>query len=242
MFWRLRAIIFFSLMAIISFFKFVILYPMWLCGARYSKLYFVAKIYSYCFIYLCAFICGIRYSVEGIEKLPSTEDGPYIVMANHQSFWENFFMQLIIPIHSWILKQELFEIPLFGLGLKMLDPISVDRATATSVMRIIKEGKAKIAQGLSLIIFPESTRIIPERNVRYKPSGAKLAIEAKVPVVLMAHNAGRFWPKGMWFKRSGSITVQILEVITPERIAKYEDARQLNDYIEKKINDAKNAL
>ena len=215
---------------------------MWLFKARYSRLYFVAKIYSYSFIYLCRFICGIKYKVKGFNKLPDAKDRPYIVMANHQSFWENFFMQIIIPIHSWILKKELFDIPLFGLGLKMLDPISIDRASSSSVMRIIKEGKMKLEQGLSLIIFPESTRIIPKRNVRYKPSGARLSMEANVPLVLIAHNAGHFWPKGVWFKHSGTIIVEILEVITPEQISKYQDARQLNEYIEKKINDAKNAL
>ncbi len=83
------------------------------------------RIFSYIFIYLAKFTCGINYEVIGREKLPQNSK-PYVVIANHQSFWENFFMQLIISKHSWIMKEELFDIPVFGRGLRMLDPIAIN--------------------------------------------------------------------------------------------------------------------
>jgi 1-acyl-sn-glycerol-3-phosphate acyltransferase len=94
---------------------------------------------------------------------------------------------------------------------------------------------------LSIIIFPEGTRIKPNRSVSFKPSAAKLAIESMVPIVLIAHNAGIFWPKGMWFKEYGTIKVKIIETITPSEI-KHHDVRSLTDYIQDKINTEKQIL
>ena len=71
--------------------------------------------------------------IEGQEILP--KDGkPYLALANHQSFWENFFMQLIIPKHSWVIKRELETIPIFGWGIKTVQPIAVDRNNNRSII------------------------------------------------------------------------------------------------------------
>jgi 1-acyl-sn-glycerol-3-phosphate acyltransferase len=183
-------------------------------------------------------IMDIKYEVQGLEKLPN---GPYLVLSNHQSFWENFFMQLIIPEHSWVIKKELFEIPVFGWGLRMVEPIAVDRSATASIVQILEEGKKKLQSGLSIVIFPEGTRVKPDRSVSFKPSAAKLALEAEVPVVLMAHNAGVLWPKGFWFQKSGTINVKIIETMMPGEIARY-DARSLTDYIQQRINTEKQVL
>jgi 1-acyl-sn-glycerol-3-phosphate acyltransferase len=181
---------------------------------------------------------GIKYEVEGLEKLPN---GPYLVLSNHQSFWENFFMQLIIPEHSWVIKKELFEIPVFGWGLRMVEPIAVDRSATASIVQILEEGQKKLQSGLSIVIFPEGTRVKPDRSVAFKPSAAKLALKAEVPVVLMAHNAGVLWPKGFWFQKSGTINVKIIESMMPSEIA-HHDARSLTEYIQERINAEKRTL
>jgi len=195
-------------------------------------------VFSYSFIWLVRVICGLKYNVSGLEKLPKE---PSIVLANHQSFWDNVFMQLIIPEHSWILKRELFKIPFFGWGLKMVDPIAVDRQDSLSVKQILREGQIKLQNGLWLIIFPESTRLKPDQITKFKPSAVKLASIAKVPIVLMAHNAGVYWPKGFWIKKSGTIQVKIIGVIQAASIEE-NDVRRITEQVQEVINAEKQIL
>ncbi len=241
MLWKIRVLSFYLILSIISIlFYFFICLPIHLLKSPYCIRYKIAEIFSYIFIYLAKIFCGINYKVIGQDKLP--KDGkPFLALANHQSFWENLFMQLIIPKHSWIIKKELFDMPLFGWGLRTVMPIAVDRANNISVNQILKEGAKKLKQGLSIVMFPEATRIKVDRNVKFKPSAAKLAINANVPMVLIAHNAGLYWPKGFWFKKPGTITVKILEIIPTKEYIKH-DARSLTEYIQERINKEKEIL
>jgi len=241
MIWRLRVLAFYTIISafVVSFFL-IFCIPIKLIGAPYSFRYKIGEVFSYIFIYLIRFICGIKFQVEGLELLPN--DGkPYLLLSNHQSFWENFFLQLIIPIHSWVIKEELLEIPLFGWGLDMVRPISINRNASTSVAQILREGKKKIDSGLSLIIFPEGGTVPVNKSVKFKASAAKLAKNTGVPVVLMVHNSGLMWPKGFWFKQPGTITVQVIECMSSEQIEAI-DVRELNAYIQEQINTAKNKL
>ena len=239
MFWRIRVLAFYSLLSIFTTIFFIICYiPITFFNINYNIRYGIGVVFSYVFIWLAKIVCGLRYNVTGLEKLPST---PSIVVSNHQSFWDQIFVQLIIPKHSWVLKKELFKIPLFGWGLRMVKPVAVDRNSNISVGQILKEGAEKITSGLWLIIFPESTRLRPDQTSKYKPSAAKLASVVKVPIVLMAHNAGVYWPKGFWIKKPGIIQVKIIDVIPVTEVEKH-DARELTDQMEQIINREKKIL
>jgi 1-acyl-sn-glycerol-3-phosphate acyltransferase len=241
MFWRSKTLAFYTIITIVMVSFFLLLcIPMQLLNAPYAFRYKVSEVFSYIFIYLIWVICGIKYKVEGQEHLP--KDGkPYLALANHQSFWENFFMQLIIPKHSWVIKRELEVIPVLGWGIKSVQPIAVDRNNSQSVSQILREGAKKIDANLSLVMFPEATRVKVNKSVKFKASAAKLAINTGVPVVLIAHNAGLVWPKGFWFKQPGTVTVKIIEYISAEKVASF-DARELTAYIQDNINIEKNKL
>lgn len=242
MFWRLRVLAFYTIISLIIVSFFILFYlPIKLIPVSYNFRYRIATILSYIFIYSMWVICGIKFSVTGLEKLPRDKK-PYLALANHQSFWENFFMQLIIPIHSWVIKEELFDIPVFGPCLKLLDPIAVDRNNNRSVVQILEEGKKKINENLSIVMFPEATRIKVTSTIKFKPSCAKLALETGGGIVLIAHNAGLIWPKGFWFKKSGTIKVTIIEYMSPQIIKQIGDVRALTSYIQERINTEKNLL
>ena len=235
LFWRLRVLTFYIIITtIITVFFVFFCIPIKLFGAPYSFRYKLAVIFSYIFIYLMWFICDIKFKVEKNVELPQNNT-PYIVISNHQSFWENFFMQLIVPKHSWVMKQELLDIPIFGQCLKALEPIAIDRKNKRSIIEILKKGERKIKEGLSIVIFPEAGTVNVNQNVRFKTSAAKLALNTKVPILLIALNSGLVWPKGFWFKRPGTITVKIMEIISQE-YASTMDSKELSLYIEEKIN------
>lgn len=241
MVWRLRVLTFYILISIVvvSFFATVCL-PIFIFKPSFDIRYRAAEAFSYVFIFLIKWICGINYEVEGLDKLP--QNRPFIACPNHQSFWENVFVQLIIPKHTWVIKRELFNIPIFGPGLKIAQPIAVDRNNSRSVKQILEEGQKKIDQGLSIVIFPEGTRVKPGRNVKLKPSAAKLAINAGAPISIIVHDAGKFWPKGFWFTKPGTIKVKVVETIPAEKVVTYTDARQLTEYMQNVMHTEKDKL
>jgi 1-acyl-sn-glycerol-3-phosphate acyltransferase len=156
---------------------------------------------------LAGAICGIRWSVEGREHLPAN---PAVILAKHQSAWETLAFQEIFPPQVLVLKKELLWIPFFGWGLALMSPIAIDRANGRAALRdIARRGKERLAQGFWVVIFPEGTRVGVGQKRAYQQGGAWLAAQCGVPVVPVAHNAGRLWPKNAFLKRPGRVTVRI---------------------------------
>ncbi len=152
-------------------------------------------------------ICGIRWSVEGREHLPAK---PAVILAKHQSAWETLAFQEIFPPQVLVLKKELLWIPFFGWGLALMSPIAIDRANGRAALRdIARRGRERLAQGFWVVIFPEGTRVRVGEKRAYQQGGAWLAAQCGVPVVPVAHNAGRLWPRNAFLKRAGTVTVRI---------------------------------
>lgn len=108
--------------------------------------------------------CGLRYEIMGQENIPTDTA---IVLCKHQSMWETMVLQLILPRQSWVMKKELLNIPFFGWALRLLDPIAIDRKERKSAFeQLIAKGKAKLDEGLWIVIFPEGTRTAPGQRVR----------------------------------------------------------------------------
>jgi len=152
-------------------------------------------------------LCGIRWTVEGREHLPAK---PAVILAKHQSAWETLAFQEIFPPQVLVLKKELLWIPFFGWGLALMSPIAIDRANGRAALRdIARRGRERLAQGFWVVIFPEGTRVRVGEKRAYQQGGAWLAAQCGVPVVPVAHNAGRLWPRNAFLKRPGKVTVRI---------------------------------
>ena len=158
-------------------------------------------------ILLARSILGIRWRIEGSEHLPAR---PAVILAKHQSAWETMAFQLIFPPQVHVLKRELLWIPFFGWGLALMSPIAIDRSRGTAAMRsIARLGRERLEQGFWVIVFPEGTRVAPGSRRKYQAGGAWLAAHAGAPVVPVAHNAGKAWPRNSFLKYPGEVTVRI---------------------------------
>jgi len=164
---------------------------------------------SWCSVVLfgARWICGIRHRVVGLENVPTT---PSIVLSKHSSTWETLALTQFFPPLAYVAKKELLSIPFFGWGFRLASPITIDRSAGTDAMQqIAVQGRERFSQGFWIVLYPEGTRIRPGLRSKYKTGGARLAIELGVPVIPVAHNAGYLWPKGLFGKRPGTVTMSI---------------------------------
>ena len=138
---------------------------------------------------------------EGTENVP--RDGAAILASNHLSFSDHFFAPLPLPRKVvFLAKSEYFT----GRGLKGLlskaffsglGQIPVDRSGGEASERALRTGLRVLASGQLLGIYPEGTRTPDGRLFRGKTGVARLALEARVPVIPTAMIGGfEFQPPG----------------------------------------------
>ena len=156
-------------------------------------------------------IIGLKYRLIGAENIP---DRPSIICAKHQSGWETLALQEIFPPQVYVAKRELFKIPFFGWGLKLVKTIGIDRNNSREANKqLMEQGMARKNEGYWITIFPEGTRLPPGEKGRYKLGGARMAKMFEMDIVPVSLNSGEFWPKNAFLKHPGTITVVIHPVI-----------------------------
>ena len=164
-------------------------------------------------IWLTRHLVGIRYEVTGLENIP---DQAGVIVSNHQSTWETFFLQLIFKPQTQLIKKELLYVPFFGWAFALLRPIAIDRSKArNSLQQLNRLGGQRLRDGIWVLVFPEGTRVEPGQPIKFSRGGAALACANQVPLVPVAHNAGEFWPRKGWGKRPGTVRLHIGPAIYP---------------------------
>ncbi len=161
--------------------------------------------------FLVWLLLGIKVRIHGRENIP---DKPAVVIANHQSAWETFFLQRVFTPQSPVAKASIMKIPFFGWVFSMLHPIAIDRSNVRKAMRqVIDKGSDRIAQGSFVLIFPEGTRTSPDKPLPFRKSGAMLAKKAGCDMIPVTHNAGEFWLNDRFAKLPGPIDLYIHSAI-----------------------------
>ncbi len=180
-------------------------------------------------IWLLKVICGTGLEVRGREKIPP---GACLVVAKHQSAWDTFALVPLFADPAIVLKDELKWIPLYGWFCLKFEHILVrrDRA-AVALKQLIADAKAKAGQGRQIFIFPEGTRRSPGAPPDYKPGYVALYENLQLPCVPLALNSGLYWPRRSFRRYSGTIVVEILDVIPPG-LPRKEFRRRLEANIE----------
>lgn len=195
----------------------------------YPTAYALVVMWVRAVMWLCRVLCGLGYRVEGLEHLPATNS---VALLKHSSAYETLVQFLIFPRQTWVLKRELTWAPFLGWAVGSLRPIAIDRAAGhQAVAQVLEQGKARLADGLWVMIFPEGTRMPPGQTRKYGISGALLAKESGRVVVPVAHDAGDFWPRRGWRKRPGTVTFRI----GPPIETAHREPREINALAQKWI-------
>jgi 1-acyl-sn-glycerol-3-phosphate acyltransferase len=162
---------------------------------------------------LLAWTTGLTVELRGLERIP---EGPVIFAAKHQSALDTMLFHLVRTDVVYGLKQELRRVPLFALYLARTGCIFVDRGgAATALKSLVRGAREAVGRGASLVIFPEGTRRPPGAPPAYKSGVAALYAALAVPVVPVALDTGRYWPRRSFRKWPGRTVVEMLEPIPP---------------------------
>ncbi|WP_116963263.1 lysophospholipid acyltransferase family protein [Fastidiosibacter lacustris] len=173
----------------------------------------------------------LRVRIEGEENLLKE---PCIYICKHQSSWETVILHGLLHNICFVLKEELLNIPLFGQALKVVDSIPIDRKqNLKSFKKILQMGKERLHSGLSIVIFPEGTRVAIGNYPKFHKTAITLAKSTGAMVVPVAHNSGCFWPNKAGLIKPGLVTLSIGQAISSSEL----NIDELNNYCYQWIND-----
>jgi 1-acyl-sn-glycerol-3-phosphate acyltransferase len=151
--------------------------------------------------------CGGRFHLRGLDNLRAVH-GPFVFISNHMSTLETMtFPGIIAPYMevTFVVKESLARHPIFGPVMSARNPILVKRSNPREDFQtVMAKGKEFLANGTSVIIFPQSTRsaeFIPEE---FNSLGIKLARAASVQVIPVAIKTD-FWGNGKYLKELGPL-------------------------------------
>jgi len=150
---------------------------------------------------------GGRFHITGMENI-TRHNGPVLFISNHMSTLETMVMPCIIGPHrelTFVVKESLVKPPLFGDVMRSRNPIVVGRTDPRKDLEAVMNGGAELlSKGVSIIIFPQSTRSLDFKPEEFNSLGVKLAKKAGVPVVPVAIKTD-FWGNGKFIKEIGPL-------------------------------------
>jgi len=157
-------------------------------------------------LFLARTIAGIKYEIhypstneDGIplkHNINQRLDGRSIIAAKHMSVLEVAILLTHIPNYFFIMKRELLWIPIYGWAFARIGLIGVNRKPgATNMNALAEKVTNNIMKGMTLIIFPEGTRVKPGVRPKLKRGLLFLASHLKLPITPVGTDTGLYWPK-----------------------------------------------
>lgn len=168
----------------------------------------LARVWAHWFRWCTRTLLGIRLVVEG--EVPQHA---VLVALKHQAAYETIMVLWLFRRPAVVLKAELHRVPLWGLAARRHGTIPVDRAGSGAALRtMLRAAGAAKAEDRPVLIFPEGTRTAPGDAPELRAGLAGLYRALRLPLVPVALDSGRCWPKG-FVKHAGTVTMRFLPAI-----------------------------
>ncbi len=153
---------------------------------------------------------GVVFSVTGIEHLQGL-GSPCVIIGNHVSMMETLVLPVIIaqerPV-TFVIKESLLNYPVFKHVMRSRNPVAVTRNNPRQDLKtVLEQGMERLKEGISVVVFPQTTRGTDFDPEQFSTIGVKLAKKAGVPVLPLALKTDA-WTNGKWLKDLGRIRPQ----------------------------------
>lgn len=129
---------------------------------------------------------GITYEFIGEENIP--EDGPVLIMMNHQGFCDILACMTLMCNHfetGYIAKAEWKKLKPLADAIEHIRSIFLTRDDPREALKTVNEAAEILKLGFSLVIYPEGTRSQKHEMADFKPGAFKFAQKAGVPILPM---------------------------------------------------------
>ena len=130
-----------------------------------------------------------RFRYSG--ALPADPRRPFVVVSNHESFSDILLISHLPWEMKWLSKAELFRIPVLGWMMWLVGDIPVKRGFGPSAIEALARCRKRLAQRVSVLIFPEGTRSKTAELLPFKDGAFRLAIDSGVPILPLAVSGTR---------------------------------------------------
>lgn len=152
---------------------------------------------------------GLNVEIDGLDNLRNV-GGPCLIIGNHMSMMETLLLPMMVqPLRpvTFVVKQALLSYPVFKYVMRAVDPIAVTRTNPREDLKIVlAEGADRLKRGLSIIVFPQTTRAQVFDATQMSSLGVKLAKKNGVPIVPLALKTDA-WQNGKILKDFGQLDV-----------------------------------
>jgi 1-acyl-sn-glycerol-3-phosphate acyltransferase len=161
----------------------------WLIARRHPEHADTTRLHLVQWAFRCiTVLSGVKLTVKGQEKIPKNQSVLYI--ANHRSFFDIVVTYPLFPdLTGFIAKDILRKIPAFGLWMKRVHCLFLDRKDLKRGLKTILDAIEKVKNGISIVIFPEGTRnrqTDPTSLLPFRDGSFKIAQKAGCPIVPIA--------------------------------------------------------
>ncbi|WP_200762158.1 lysophospholipid acyltransferase family protein [Nitrosophilus alvini] len=181
-------------------------------------------------------LLGIDIKTEG--KIDENAD---MLVMNHKSMLDIIIMEAFYPKDlCWIAKKELFDMPLFGLMLKLPDNIAIDRQDKKGILHLLKETKKKVKNSHKVLaIFPEGTRAKGDRLLPFKPGASVIAdkLDMRVQPIVIINSREIFDSKKLELN-PGTVKIKFLPSFKAKENPDW--LKNLRDEMQKILDSEKN--
>jgi 1-acyl-sn-glycerol-3-phosphate acyltransferase len=173
-------------------------------------LQFMSWLWSRWFRICARAILGVRMRIEG--DIPA---GSVLFALKHEAAYETLLVLSLFDRPATVIKGELRRVPVWGWVAERHGAIFVDRQARSAALRdMLKRGAAAKAEKRPVVIFPEGTRVAVGARPPLAAGFAGLYKMLGLPVVPVALDSGRIWPKGL-IKHAGTVTLRFGAPIPP---------------------------
>ncbi len=129
-----------------------------------------------------SFITPVFVKVTGRENLDKNKS--YIIVSNHQSHYDILTVYGWLGVDfKWVMKKELRKIPALGIACEKIGHIFIDRSNPGAAVESLKEAKAKLTAGTSVMFFPEGTRSKDGKIGQFKKGAFRMAADLDLPLL-----------------------------------------------------------
>lgn len=190
-----------------------------------------AQLWSYLARFGMVSLLWLRIKIANKHNISTI---PCVYICKHQSSWETVVLYSLMPKICFVLKQELLIIPFFGQALKVVSSIPIDRTKSLKAFKqVLQNGKTCLMEGLSIVVFPEGTRVPQGYYPKFHRTAITLAKSTGASVVPVAHNSGIFWPNRIGLIKPGCVTICFGDMVSSDEFT----IDELNQYCYDWMND-----